>query len=252
MSEPPIGENEPGEHAPGAVARGLATVRERILRAAERHSRDPEQIHLLAVSKRQPADKIRQAYAEGQRDFGENYAQELLAKHAELADLQDLRFHMIGHLQRNKVAALAGVVSAVHSVDSLRLVRELAERSAARPVPVTRRLRPGGELLVFIEVNLAGEAQKGGCSVAQLGELVQAVRAAPTLALGGLMAIPVGGGDPELSRREFTALERLRQEHGGSALLPELSMGMSRDLEVAVECGSSWVRVGTDIFGERV
>jgi PLP dependent protein len=247
MSEPPI----PGLE-PGAVARGLAHVRERIRRAALQHARDPEQIRLLAVSKRQPAAKIREAYAAGQRDFGENYAQELLAKQTELADLPDLRFHMIGHLQRNKVAALAGVVSAVHSVDSSRLVRELAQRSAARPVPAARRLLPGGELVVFIEVNLANEAQKGGCRVEQLGDLVQAVRAEPTLALAGLMAIPMGGGDPELSRQQFTELARLRDQHGGSSLLPQLSIGMSRDLEVAVECGSSWVRVGTDIFGERV
>jgi PLP dependent protein len=233
------------------VARNLAKVRERIQRAAAEHGRDPARIRLLAVSKRQPASKIREAYAAGQRDFGENYAQELVSKQAELADLTDLRFHMIGHVQRNKVAALAGLVSAVHSVDSVRLVRELARRAGEKPVPSARRLSADGELVVFIEVNLAGEAQKGGCLPAALPELLTAVRAEPSLALAGLMLIPIGGGDPALSRREFTTLVQLRDQHGGADLLPELSMGMSRDLEVAVECGSSWVRVGTDIFGER-
>jgi pyridoxal phosphate enzyme (YggS family) len=234
------------------VVRGLLTVRERICRAAESHGRDPAEIQLLAVSKRQPVEKIRAAYAAGQRDFGENYAQELLGKQAALADLPDLRFHMIGHLQRNKVASLSGVVSAVHSVDSVRLARELGQRAAARSVPAERRLRPGGELVVFIEVNLAGEAQKGGCTPDQVPELVQAVRAQPALALAGLMAIPAGNGDPVASRGQYRALLELRDKHGGSALLPELSIGMSRDLEVAVECGSSWVRVGTDIFGTRI
>lgn len=229
----------------------LARVRQRIAAAARAHGRDPSEVKLLAVSKRQPAAAIRAAYAEGQRDFGENYAQELVAKAALTSDLEDLRFHMIGHLQRNKVASLAGLVSAVHSVDSVRLVRELGKRAAEHPVPVKRRLCAGGELLVFIEVNLAGESQKGGCSPSEVPELIAAIQAEPALRLGGLMAIPVGGGDPEISRREFKRLNELAELHGGRRVLSESSIGMSRDLEVAVECGSSWVRVGTDIFGAR-
>lgn len=234
-----------------SVARGLGAVRDRIERAARAAGRDPASVALLAVSKLQPAAKLRAAYALGQRDFGENYAQELVAKAAELADLADLRFHMIGHLQRNKVASLVGLVSAVHSVDSVRLAAELGKRSRDRPVPPARRLAPNGELLVFIEVNVAGEAQKSGCSPAELGDVIAAVRAEPALRLAGLMAIPAGGGEASAARAQFEMLRELREEHGGMSVLPGSSMGMSRDLEVAVECGSSWVRVGTDIFGAR-
>lgn len=239
-----------GSEASG-VQSGLLSVRERIRQAALAHGRDPAQIRLLAVSKRQPVDKIRAAYAAGQRDFGESYAQELLSKRAALTDLADLRFHMIGHLQRNKCAALAGVVSAVHSVDSVRLAQELGRRAAPLPVPAPRRLGGGGELYVFIEVNTSGEASKTGCAPEQLSELMAAVRAEPALALAGLMAIPGGAGDEATARREFRLLNELRERHGGASALPELSIGMSQDLEVAVECGSSWVRVGTDIFGPR-
>jgi pyridoxal phosphate enzyme (YggS family) len=239
--------------APGTevVGAGLRAVRERIRSAAVDVGRDPAAIRLLAVSKRQPVEALRVAYAEGQRDFGENYAQELLTKQAALTDLAELRWHMIGGLQRNKVAALAGIVSAVHSVDSVRLIEELGKRAAARPVPETRRLVPTGQLLVFLQVNLAGEAQKGGCAPEELGALLAAVEQQPALALGGLMIIPAGDGAPSASRQQFEALVALRERHGGVGRLPELSMGMSRDLEVAVACGSGWVRVGTDIFGAR-
>jgi pyridoxal phosphate enzyme (YggS family) len=236
---------------PEPVARALGAVRERIRRAAEQSGRDPASVRLVAVSKRQPSEKIRAAHALGQRDFGESYAQELLAKQAELADLPDLRFHMIGGLQRNKVAGLVGHISALHSVDSLRLIEELGRRAPARPVPLERRLLPGGELPVFLEVNLGAEAQKAGCDPAQLPELIAAVLAQPSLSLRGLMAVPAGAGEPESARQQFERLRELRERHGGTARLPELSMGMSRDLEVAVACGSSWVRVGTDIFGAR-
>jgi pyridoxal phosphate enzyme (YggS family) len=234
------------------VQLGLQRVHERIRLAAEQHGRAPGDIRLLAVSKRQSEHKIRAAYAAGQRDFGENYAQELVGKGALLRDLPGLRFHMIGHVQRNKCAALAGVVSAVHSVDSVRLARELGRRAALAPVPTAQQLLPGPELVVFIEVNLSAEPQKAGCAPTELPELIAALSAEPALRLRGLMAIPEGEGDPEASRRAFTALAELREQHGGRDVLPELSMGMSRDLEVAVECGSSWVRVGTDIFGARV
>jgi len=235
----------------GAVETALARVWERMRAAALRAGRDPAGVRLVAVSKRHSAEKIRAAYTAGQRDFGENYAQELLQKHEQLRDLTDLRFHMIGHLQRNKCASLAGIVSAVHSVDSVRLARELGRRAAQAAVPVERRLSASGQLAVFVEVNLSAEPQKAGCSPAELPEVLGAVEAEPALALRGLMAIPAGEGDAEASRRAFDALRLLRDRQGGQARLPELSMGMSQDLEVAVECGSSWVRVGTDIFGAR-
>jgi pyridoxal phosphate enzyme (YggS family) len=234
-----------------SVARGLEAVRARIESAARAVGRDPADVALLAVSKLQPAAKLRAAYARGQRDFGENYAQELAAKARELSDLSDLRFHMIGHLQRNKVASLVGIVSAVHSVDSVRLAVELGKRAKDRPVPPARRLAPNGELVVFIEVNVAGEAQKSGCSPAELGDVIAAVRAEPALRLAGLMAVPAGSGELSAARSQFEMLRELQQQHGGPALLPGSSIGMSRDLEVAIACGSTYVRVGTDIFGAR-
>jgi pyridoxal phosphate enzyme (YggS family) len=235
-----------------AVQHGLERVRERMRLAAEAAGRDAASIRLLAVSKRQSEQKIRAAHAAGQRDFGENYAQELSSKRALVAELPGLRFHMIGHVQRNKCAALAGLVSAVHSVDSVRLARELGRRAAQTPVPPEQRLLAGGELAVFVEVNLSAQPQKAGCAPAELAALLDVIEAEPALALRGLMAIPEGEGEAALSRRAFAELRELRERHGGAARLPELSMGMSRDLEVAVECGSSWVRVGTDIFGARV
>jgi pyridoxal phosphate enzyme (YggS family) len=233
------------------VAQALAAVRERIRRTAEQNGRDPASVRLVAVSKRQPVEKIRAAYAAGQRDFGENYAQELLAKQAALIDLSDLRFHMIGGLQRNKVAGLLGHISALHSVDSLRLIEELGRRAPACPVPPGRRLLPGGQLAVFIEVNVGAEAQKAGCEPAQLAELIAAVQAQPSLSLRGLMAVPAGAGELASARQQYEELRELRERHGGPARLPELSIGMSRDLEVAVDCGATWLRVGTDIFGAR-
>jgi PLP dependent protein len=244
----------PAELAPEVendIARGLGAVQARIERAARSAGRDPADVSLLAVSKLQPAVKIRAAYARGQRDFGENYAQELVAKAAELSALADLRFHMIGHLQRNKVASLVGLVSAVHSVDSVRLAAELGKRAKDRPVPPERRLAPNGELVVFIEVNVAGEANKSGCSPAELGDVIAAVRAEPALRLAGLMTIPAGGGELSAAKAQFEMLRKLQTEHGGPNVLPGSSIGMSHDLEVAIECGSSWVRVGTDIFGAR-
>ncbi len=248
---------QPAELGAGSadVVAGLLRVRERIRQAAFGCGRAPESVRLVAVSKRQPAAKIRAAYALGQRDFGENYAQELLAKQRELSDLTDLRWHMIGALQRNKVASLMGVISAVHSVGSLRLIEELGKRAAAQPVPPERRLLEQGELAVFLEVNISGEPQKAGCAPEELEALIAAVLAQPSLRLRGLMAIPAvaepGADAAARAREQFQALAELRERHGGSERLPELSIGMSADLELAVACGSSWVRVGTDIFGAR-
>jgi uncharacterized pyridoxal phosphate-containing UPF0001 family protein len=157
---------------------------------------------------------------------------------------------MIGALQRNKVAGLCGSISAVHSVDSVRLVQELGRRASAHPVPAQRALLAGGALAVFLEVNL-GEAQKAGCDPAELAPLIDAVLAQPSLSLRGLMAIPAGSGHPESARAQIERQLELREQHGGAARLPELSLGMSRDLELAIAFGSTWVRVGTDIFGER-
>jgi len=223
-----------------AIAEALAQVRARIERAAASASRDPQSLRLVAVSKTKPSEAIREAYAAGQRDFGENYAQELAEKAEQLADLPDIRWHFIGHLQSNKAKLVAPVAHLVHTVDSPSLARELAKR--------TEKL--GRERLrVLIEVNVGGEAQKHGASPGDVPRLLDAVEAEPRLLLQGLMTIPPH--DLDETRRAFEGLASLRDRHGGVARLPELSMGMTDDLEVAVACGATIVRVGTAIFGAR-
>lgn len=223
------------------LAARLETVRARIERAARAAGRDPASIRLVAVSKTKPAELIRQAYALGQRDFGENYVQELLRKNKELADLPDLVWHAIGHVQTNKARDVVRVAKMIHTVDSVRLAQELGRRAAAAGVTVD----------ALVQVNVGGEPQKSGCAPADLGEVLAAVEAQPSLRLRGLMTIPPHTDDPAGARPFFLALQRLREEHGGPSRLPELSMGMTHDLEVAIECGATVVRVGSAIFGER-
>jgi pyridoxal phosphate enzyme (YggS family) len=197
-------------------------------------ARLPAGVTLIAVSKTQPPEAIREAYAAGQRHFGENYAQEWRGKAEALADLPDLTWHFIGGLQTNKVRYLAGRVGWVHTVDRLELARELSRRCAAAQASVK----------VLLEVNLGGEAQKGGCPPAEAAALAEAVRALPALELVGLTCIPPPDQDP---RPHFQALRALRDRLG----LVELSMGMSADWPVAIEEGATFVRVGTAIFGAR-
>jgi hypothetical protein len=222
------------------IAARLADVRERIEAAAARAGR-PGGVRLLAVSKTKPVEAIRAAYAAGQRAFGENYAQELAQKAEALRDLPGLEWHFIGRLQRNKAKQVAQVAQAVHTVDRADLAVELGKRAAAA----------GVTLRVLVEVNVSGEASKGGCLPAELGAVLAAVRAAPALTAVGLMTIPPDTADPNDARPFFAALRRLRDEHGGAAALPELSMGMTHDFPVAIEEGSTLVRVGTAIFGAR-
>jgi len=237
------------------VASTLEAVRERIRHAARSSGREPSTVRLVAVSKTKTRDAIRSAYAAGQRDFGENYAQELARKADELADLPDLRWHFIGHLQRNKAKLIARVASAVHTVDSVRLAEELGKRAAETPVPSARAFTIAGiadsRLPVFVEVNIAAEDQKSGASPADLGRILDAVYAEPSLRAVGLMTVPPASPEPHGARRFFDALVELRSSHGGVARLPELSMGMSHDLEDAVAAGATVVRVGTAIFGAR-
>lgn len=207
-----------------SIAERLAAVRAQL----------PAGVTLVAVSKTQPPEAIRQAYAAGQRDFGENYAQEWRAKADALADLADLRWHFIGGLQTNKAKYLAGRVASVQTVDRLELARELSKRLAAR----------GARVKVFLEVNVAGEGSKEGCAPAEVPALAEAVRALPGLELVGLMCIPPAEGDP---RPHFRLLRALRDQLG----LAELSMGMSGDWRAAVEEGATFVRIGTAIFGAR-
>jgi PLP dependent protein len=226
-----------------SVATNLNDVRARIHAAATAAARDPASVRLIAVSKTHPAAAIREAYAEGQRDFGENYVQELLQKAEELRDLSDLRWHLIGHLQRNKARHVAGLVSLLHTVDSAELGHELAKRVAGAA--------PGRKLEVLVEVSIAGEAQKHGAAPEKLTELLSAIEAEPALSLRGLMCVPPLTEDAAGSRPFFDALARLRDQHGGVTRLPELSMGMTHDLEHAVAAGATLVRVGTAIFGGR-
>jgi pyridoxal phosphate enzyme (YggS family) len=228
----------------GHIAERLARVRDRIARAAKAVGRDPETVRLIAVSKTKPADAIREAYAAGQRDFGENYAQELATKAALLADLADLRWHFIGHLQTNKARFVARAAHFVHTVDGPSLARELGKRAAKEGWGDTRERLP-----VLVEVNVGGEPQKHGSSAADLGDVLASVDAEPSLVLRGLMTMPPN--DLEAARRVFEALSSLRNLHGGKTRLPELSMGMSDDLEVAIASGATLVRVGTAIFGTR-
>ena len=225
----------------GDVASRLASVRERVAAAEAKAGREAGSVRLVAVSKRHPPEAVRAAYEAGQRDFGENYVQELLAKREALADLPGLRWHLIGNLQSNKAKLVSGRVALVHAVDDEHLARELGRRADAA----------GARQAVLVQVNVAGEAQKHGCAPAELEAVLAAIEAEPALGLRGLMVIPPLVDDPEATRPFFSGLRSLRNLHGGPERLPELSMGMSHDLEAAVAEGATMVRVGTAIFGER-
>ena len=226
-----------------SIAHALHDVRARIAAAALAAGREPATVKLVAVSKTQPAAAVREAYAEGQRDFGENYVQELLQKAEELRDLSDLRWHVIGHLQRNKARHVVALASLVHTVDTPELALELAKRFDG---VVTGRRLP-----VLVEVSIAGEAQKHGAAPADLAELLSRIDGLPALELRGLMCVPPATEDPAGALPFFQALARLRDLHGGAQRLPELSMGMTHDLDQAVAAGATLVRVGTAIFGTR-
>ena len=212
----------------------LAAVRERIARAAERVRRDPAQILLLAVTKVFPVSFIREAYDLGLRDFGENYVQEFETKAPQVSGLQGARFHLIGHLQSNKSSKAAELFAVINTVDSIRLARRLNEA--------------GRSLDLMLEVKLSPEQAKSGATPEELPELIAAVRACHNLRLLGLMTMPPWSDDPELSRPYFRDLRELAERHA----LPQLSMGMSGDFEVAIEEGSTCVRVGTALFGKRI
>lgn len=220
-----------------SVRDGLSRVRDRIADACARVGRDPAGVTLVAVSKRHPAERVREAYAAGQRVFGENYVQELVEKADALADLDGARWHFIGHLQRNKAKLLARPGMVVETVDSERLAAELDKRAASA----------GLVLPVLVQVNVAGEAQKSGCAPEALDAILDAVASAAHLEARGLMTIPPAVDHPEAARPHFAALRALAEARG----LAELSMGMSADLEAAIAEGATSVRVGTAIFGPR-
>ena len=211
----------------------LAAVMERIAAAAARAQRSPSDIRLLAVTKVFPATAIRDAFELGLRHFGENYVQEFEGKTPLVADLPGAQFHLIGHLQSNKTRRAAELFQVIQTVDSAKLARRLNE--SARPIDV------------MLEVKLSPEEAKSGAAQADLPDLIAAVRACPNLRLLGLMTMPPWSDDPEAARGYFRSLHELADRHG----LAQLSMGMSHDLETAIEEGSTCVRVGTALFGKR-
>jgi pyridoxal phosphate enzyme (YggS family) len=230
-----------------SVSDNVAEVRERVNAAARRIQRNPEEIALMAVSKTHPPESIREAYGAGLRMFGENRVQEFAGKADSLRDLRDAEWHLIGHLQTNKAAKTVDLFHAVDSVDSLKLVEKLD--AATR--------KPGKQLAVLIEVNLGGEAAKSGVAPdsAALEELLIAAPRLESLQFRGLMTVPPFTDDPEGARPFFRKLRELRDAIAARKLpgisMDQLSMGMSHDFEIAIEEGSTCVRVGTAIFGSR-
>ena len=220
------------------IADNIGQVSQRIRAAADAVQRDANSIHLLAVSKTKPAQAVREAYAAGMRDFGENYLQEALGKQAELTDLP-LSWHFIGPIQSNKTRAIAENFAWVHSVDRLKIAQRLSEQRPADLPPLN----------ICIQVNVSGEASKSGCTSADLPALANAISALPRLKLRGLMAIP----EPTEDRAEQDAAFASVRDLQNSLNLPldTLSMGMSHDLESAIAQGATWVRIGTALFGAR-
>jgi pyridoxal phosphate enzyme (YggS family) len=211
----------------------LEQVQARIANAAARAGRRPEDITLVAVTKVFPAPVIRDAYELGLRDFGENYLQEFEDKYPQVRDLTDARFHLIGHLQSNKAKRAAELFHCIQTVDSEKLARRLD--AVNRPLDV------------MLEVKLSHEEAKSGADPSELAGLIAAVKGFANLSLRGLMTMPPWSDDPEVSRPYFRRLRALAREHG----LAQLSMGMSHDLEAAIEEGATHVRVGTALFGRR-
>ncbi len=220
----------------------LAAVQARLQAAVQHAGRGEHDVELLAVSKLQPGEKIRALYAAGQRAFGENYVQEAEAKIAQLADLSDIEWHLIGPLQSNKTRGVAETVHWVHSVDRLKIAERL---SAQRPESMP-------PLNVCIQVNISGEASKSGCEPDATLALIQAASALPRLRVRGVMGMPQPGIGDASTRAQFTQLAALfGAAKARVPTLDTLSIGMSDDLEIAVECGSTMVRVGTALFGVR-
>ncbi len=214
----------------------LAQIESRIEQAARRSGRRREDITLVAVTKVFPPEAIREAYALGVRDFGENYVQEFERKLPELAGVCNARFHLIGHLQSNKARRAAQIFHVIQTVDSERLARRLDEA-----------LAPDRTAEVMIEVKLSPEEAKSGAEPDELPALVEAIRGCSRLRLTGLMTMPPWSEDPEQSRPYFRRLRELAAALG----LPNLSMGMSNDFEAAIEEGATHVRIGTALFGPR-
>lgn len=226
--------------AAGSIAERAAAVRERIARACARAGRDPASVRLIAVSKTFGPEAVAEALAAGIREFGENRVQEALAKIPAVAELAAQRglpaptWHLVGHLQTNKARAAAGAFAILHGINSTRLLQALDRAAAAS----TR---------VLLEVNVAGEPTKFGFAPEDVAGAVALAQTLPHIEVAGLMTVAPRAEDPEAVRPVFRGLAELARQLG----LPELSMGMTEDFEVAIEEGATMVRIGRAIFGER-
>ena len=224
-----------------AIAKHIAKLRDRIRVASQKCGRDDDAITLLAVSKTQPAEAIREAAAAGLTHFGENYLQEALEKIEQLRDLP-LCWHFIGPIQSNKTRAIAENFDWVHSVDRVKIARRLSEQRPPDRPP----------LQVCLQVNISAEATKTGVTPDELPELARQVARLPGVRLRGLMAIPAPSRDPAEQRKAFAALRHAMESlRGELPQLDTLSMGMSADLEAAIAEGATIVRIGTALFGPR-
>lgn len=225
------------------IAENISAVKENIVSACERAERIPEEVTLIAVSKTKPVEMLWEAYEAGERDFGENKVQELMDKIAVMP--RDIRWHMIGHLQRNKVKYIVDKVWLIHSVDSLRLAEEISLQA----------VKKGVEVNILVEVNVACEDSKFGTTTEEAVALVEAIAKLPGIHIQGLMTIAPFVEDSELNREYFRKLKQLSvdisHKNIDNVSMSILSMGMTGDYTVAVEEGATHVRVGTGIFGQR-
>jgi hypothetical protein len=226
-----------------SIADNLAHLHQQITEACRRSNRSSNEVALMAVSKMHPVDMIAEAYAAGQRLFGENRVQEFQEKSPHVKDLRDAKFHLIGPLQSNKTAKAAELFDAIDAVDSLKIAQRLNTAAAAL----------GKKLPLLVEVKLSHEESKHGLSPMELPELLAAMNELESIETVGLMTVPPWSEDAEVARPYFRELRKLRDE--SAARFPrvtQLSMGMSNDFTVAIEEGSTCIRVGTAIFGRRV
>lgn len=225
------------------IQQNLNTVREKIKAAAERAGRNPEEITLIAVSKTKPLPMLQAAYDAGQRVFGENKVQEICEKYPAMP--QDIAWHMIGHLQTNKVRSVIGKTAMIHSVDSIKLAAEIQKEAQKHSVICD----------VLIEVNIAGEDSKYGFSAKDVPAFAEELAKLPNLRLRGLMTVAPFTENPEENRKYFRQMKQLsvdiNKKNIDNICMDTLSMGMTGDYEIAVEEGATMVRVGTGIFGER-
>ena len=225
------------------VAENLAEVEKKVCEACERAGRSRDEVTLIAVSKTKPVSMIEELLPGGMRDFGENKVQELCEKYEVLP--KDIRWHLIGHLQRNKVKYIADKAYLIHSVDSLRLAEAISEEGVKKGVTVP----------ILIEVNVAGEESKFGVTPEETESLVREIAKLPSIQIKGLMTIAPYVEDPEENRVHFSRLRQLsvdiREKNIDNVSMNVLSMGMTGDYQVAIEEGATMVRVGTGIFGER-